>query len=113
MIIAMGSSINSSVLREKEHPPVDNRSFLIKNLLGRYVIIVIFIGRANSYYDDMHGENITVRITFNFYSLGSYRIAIEIIIYLFKNTLHTLDFCYYEVTAVIRIFFSCILGTSS
>jgi len=30
--MAIGSSINSSVLKEKEHPPVVNISVLIKNL---------------------------------------------------------------------------------
>lgn len=45
----MGSSINSSVLKEKAHPSVDNRSVLIANLIGQYIISVILIGRTNSF----------------------------------------------------------------
>lgn len=44
MIIAMGSSINLSVLKEKEHPLVVNRSLLIKNLLGQIVVVILIEG---------------------------------------------------------------------
>lgn len=45
----MGSSINSSELKEKAHPSVNNRSVLIANLLGQYIIIVIPIGQTHSF----------------------------------------------------------------
>lgn len=44
----MGSSINSSVLKEKAHPSVDIMSLLIANLIGQYIISIILIGRINS-----------------------------------------------------------------
>lgn len=55
----MGSSINSSVLKEKAHPSVNNMSLLIANLIGQYIIIIILIGRTNSvcrmkYLNDLH-----------------------------------------------------------
>lgn len=44
MIIAMGSSINLSVLKEKEHPLVVNRSLLIRNLFGQIVVVILIEG---------------------------------------------------------------------